>query len=173
MGAYSYRANGSHVKCWSQPCIVKTGKYCSIANCRIIHDGNHNPSYASTYPFNELEYSNKCPKNVLNKLPPIIGNDVWIGDDVVIYSGVTIGDGAVIAGQAIVTKNVPEYAIVGGNPARVLKYRFPSDIIERYLKVAWWNLSHQYICDELTPFLDKPLEWLDKAESYRISELLN
>ncbi|WP_211089204.1 MULTISPECIES: CatB-related O-acetyltransferase [Lactobacillaceae] len=80
------------------------------------------------------------PNPIPNGGPIIIGNDVWIGQDVRFApTGITVGDGAVVAGGALVTKNVPPYAIVGGVPARVIKYRFPRDIIEKLLKLKWWQ----------------------------------
>lgn len=74
-----------------------------------------------------------------------IGNDVWIGSNVTIMSGVTIGDGAAIAANSTVTRDVDPYAIVAGNPARLLRRRFDPETIERLLEVAWWNWSDERI----------------------------
>ena len=85
----------------------------------------------------------------LNDLPlhsPInIGNDVWIATDVKIMQGVTIGDGAVIAQESLVTKSVPPYAIVGGNPAKIIRYRFSPSEIEQLLELKWWDLNEGQI----------------------------
>ena len=83
------------------------------------------------------------------KQAPSVGNDVWIGNDAVIYSGVSIGDGAVVAGQSVVTKSVPPYAVVAGNPAVIKKYRFESHIIEKLLKYKWWDLPENIIREKI------------------------
>lgn len=170
LGEYSYVHPDSFVRCWHEPCTVKVGRYSSIAKCQFVYDGNHNPYFASTFPFKELGYCNTAPLNSLKKPPPEVGHDVWIGDDAVIYSGVKVGDGAVIAGQAVVTKDVPAYAIVAGNPAKIIKYRFEKDVIDRLTKIQWWFMDHDFICKELAPVMhDVPL-FLQRAEDYAREE---
>lgn len=165
LGEHSYAHKDTYVKCWHNKCVVKTGKYCSIAKCKFVYDGNHNPYFASTYPFLELKHCSTAPANAYIKKAPVIGNDVWIADDAVIYGGVVIGDGAVVAGQSVVTKDVPPYAIVAGNPARVVKYRFPAETIERFLKARWWDMPHDLVCSQLAPVLDDVEEFLKRAEA--------
>lgn len=75
----------------------------------------------------------------------IIGNDVWIGAYVNIIEGITIGDGAIIAAGSVVTQDVPPYAVVGGVPAKVIKYRFEQDIIEQLKKIEWWNKDQKWL----------------------------
>jgi len=93
------------------------------------------------HPVNMVSTSPKIYRNIKSKdikdvyFPPIIGNDVWIGANAIILQGVTIGDGAVIAAGAVVTKDVPPYAIVGGVPAKVIKYRFSDDVILKLLEI--------------------------------------
>ncbi|MDL4470788.1 CatB-related O-acetyltransferase [Citrobacter braakii] len=87
-----------------------------------------------------------------------IGNDVWIGNDVVLKGGISIGDGAVVAANSVVTKDVPPYAIVAGVPAKIIKYRFESDIIEQLLKIKWWNYNYTDLpdnskCDDIINFV--------------------
>lgn len=86
-----------------------------------------------------------------NKLVTI-GNDVWIGTRVIIMGGVKIGNGAVIGAGAIVTKDVPDYAIAVGVPAKVVKYRFSPDIIEKLLELQWWNLSEEELKENIKEF---------------------
>lgn len=143
LGKHSY--GNIHVKVWSQPnVVVHSGAYCSFAgNIRIIVDGNHPTDTFTSYPFASLFPD--VPPNNYGKGVPVIGNDVWIGEDATIHSGVTIGDGAVVAGQSVVSRSVPPYAIVAGNPARVVKYRFSPENIAGLLEVKWWELPEEFI----------------------------
>jgi acetyltransferase-like isoleucine patch superfamily enzyme len=124
---------------------LRIGKFCSIAGGVIIFlGGNHRTDWITTYPFSIL--SMDFPNARLIKGHPsskgdvVIGNDVWIGYGATIMSGITIGDGAVIAAHAVVTKSVEPYAIVGGNPAKLIKKRFDDEIIRELLQISWWNL---------------------------------
>jgi hypothetical protein len=91
---------------------------------------------------------------------PVIGNDVWIGSDVLIARGITIGDGAVIAAGAVVTKDVAPYAMIGGTPARFIRYRFSPNIFESLLDIKWWDYSF------------KDLHGLDFADPDRFADQL-
>lgn len=137
----------------------KIGKYCSIAKDVVIVLGaGHNTKVITTYPFFTLRnLRGKLKINRKNSgLKPdpnvTIGNDVWIGYGVTILGGVTVGDGAVLGAKALVVKDVPPYAIVGGTPAKVIKYRFEPDEIEKLLESEWWNLPDETV-DELIPYL--------------------
>jgi len=119
------------------------GKFCAIAaETRFIMTGDHKLDGISTYPFPIFQNGWEKTYNIADlpvKGDIIVGNDVWFGYDSLIKGGVTIGDGAIIATRAVVVKDVPPYAIVGGNPAKVIKMRFDEKTIDRLLKIAWWN----------------------------------
>ncbi|MBU3133717.1 CatB-related O-acetyltransferase [Clostridium gasigenes] len=132
------------------------GKYCSIA-CGakfIFNSANHALKSLSTYPFSIFREEWDDTMNVCeawdNKGDIVIGNDVWIGFEAVIMSGVHIGDGAIIGTRALVTKDVPPYAIVGGIPAQIIRKRFEDSVIEDLLKIQWWNWSTEKISEKLT-----------------------
>jgi acetyltransferase-like isoleucine patch superfamily enzyme len=126
------------------------GNFCSIAtNVNIWLGGNHRSDWVTTYPFGHI---NQDIFNNFNgvghpstKGDVIIGNDVWIGHNVTILSGVTIGDGAVIASNSHVVKNVEPYSLVGGNPAKFIKYRFTPEQIEKLLEIKWWYWDDEKI----------------------------
>lgn len=115
------------------------GRFCSIAQglC-VILGGNHPLNQVSTYPLEYVFPETPSLKGII-KRDVIIENDVWIGIGVHIMPGVHVGNGAVIGAFSVVTKDVPPYAVVAGNPATIKKFRFPEDIINRLLKLEWWN----------------------------------
>lgn len=119
---------------------IHIGNYCSIAyNVTLLVDRNHDYQSVSTSPL--LEIKRKLPK----KGQIIIGHDVWIGNSVTILSGVRIGNGAVIGAGTVVTKDVPAYAVVAGNPMRIVKYRFDIAQINKLQKIKWWNWNREEI----------------------------
>ncbi|TQR44852.1 CatB-related O-acetyltransferase [Paenibacillus popilliae] len=145
IGDWSY--GYPNVLTWGEKATLTIGKFCSFAsNTTIMLGGEHNVDWVTTYPFNPI-FPNAAaflghPKT---KGDVTIGHDVWIGFDSLILSGVSIGNGAVIAAKSIVTKNIPAYAIAGGNPARVIRYRFPPSIIDDLQRIAWWDWPLEYI----------------------------
>ena len=126
------------------------GKFCSIAqNVNIYLGGNHRKDWITTYLFghihNHVFNSFNGIGHPATKGNVIIGNDVWIADNVTIMSGVKIGDGAIIANNSHVIKDVEPYSIVGGNPAKHIKYRFTHSQIEKLLKIKWWDWDDEKI----------------------------
>ena len=133
------------------------GNFCSIASGVTVYlGGNHRTDWVTTYPFGHI---NQHIFNNFNDIghpsskgDVIIGNDVWISDNVTIMSGVNIGDGAIIANNSHVVNDVEPYSLVGGNPAKLIKYRFTPQQIENLLKIKWWYWDNNKI-NKFTPLL--------------------
>ncbi|MCB0648941.1 MAG: CatB-related O-acetyltransferase [Saprospiraceae bacterium] len=120
------------------------GKFCMIASGAsfIMNGANHLTDAISAYPFAIFgeDWSGAMEgKSYPNKGDLIIGHDVWIGHNATLMAGINVGHGAIIAANATVVKDVPPYAIVGGNPAKVIKMRFPDEVIKQLLRLAWWD----------------------------------
>lgn len=122
---------------------IKIGKYCAIGSGVRIISSNHDISHANLQYNFENKYFERGMD--ISKGPVTIGNNVWIGDLAIVLSGVHIGDGAVLAAGAIVTRDVPPYAIVAGNPAKIIKFRFNKTVIKQLLNIKWWNWSERKI----------------------------
>jgi chloramphenicol O-acetyltransferase type B len=137
------------VRRWPGSANLHIGKYCSIAEeVLIFPGGNHRPDWVTTYPFSGIDAwpaAHQIKGHPSTRGDIVIGNDVWLGYGSLILSGVTIGDGAVIGARAVVTKSVPPYAIVAGNPARLLRYRFSQQDVKRLLALQWWNWSDEQV----------------------------
>ena len=118
---------------------VKIGSFCSIARNVTIQEFNHNPENFTTYYIENNFLNNKDANEKISKGPILIGNDVWIGSQCVILSGAVIGDGAIIAANSVVTGEIPPYAIAGGTPAKVIKYRFSEIKIRKLIESDWFN----------------------------------
>lgn len=133
------------------------GNFCSLSSkVTIFLGGGHNIKWISGYPFENANGKNHCT----TKGNVIIKNDVWIGYGATIMSGVTIGNGAVISAQAVVAKDVPDYAIVAGNPARTISYRFDTYDIANLLEISWWNWKDEEIAKAIPLIQSKDVEAL-------------
>lgn len=149
LGEGSYLVKGS-LEFGGSQCHVLIGKYASISyGIKFIVGLNHDSSSVSTYPFQEV-FEGAFDKNAdlhpqCNNCQIIIGNDVWIGAHATIMGGVKIGNGAVIGAGAVVAKDVPPYAVVVGNLARAIRYRFDEATIEWLQKLRWWNWTPEKI----------------------------
>jgi lipopolysaccharide transport system ATP-binding protein len=116
------------------------GKFCSIGgNVKILVDVNHPTEWVSPYPFGEMIRGLPRAEGPYGRGDMTIGNDVWIAEDVLIIPGVQIGDGAIVAAGSVVTKNVGDYEIVGGNPARHIRNRFTDEQIRELKRIKWWD----------------------------------
>lgn len=142
------------------------GKYCSIAcGARFIFNGaNHTLGSLSTYPFpvfsGEWDESLTPREAWDHKGDIVVGSDVWIGYDAVVMAGVKIGDGAIIGTRALVTKDVPAYAIVGGLPARVIRERFNRATIDQLLRIRWWDWPCEVVQKHLDAIRKRQLDVL-------------
>lgn len=144
------------------------GKFCAIAaETKFIMTGDHKLDAISTYPFpifqqgwEEAFSHDEFPvKGDIN-----VGNDVWFGYRCLIKGGVKIGDGAIIAANSTVVKDVPAYSIVAGNPAKVVKMRFENSIIERLLKISWWDWDIEKISKNLKIICNLNIDALEAIE---------
>jgi virginiamycin A acetyltransferase len=145
------------------------GKFCALARgVKFIMNGaNHMLSGMSTYPFyifgNGWEKATPPPSDFPYKGDTVIGNDVWIGYDALIMPGVQIGNGAIISARAVVVSDVPPYAVVGGNPAKIIKMRFAPDVIAQLQAIAWWDWPLEKISANLPRLIAGDVAALQEA----------
>ena len=169
IGAHTYIAANTDVE------NAEIGKYCSIADhCRIGMSG-HSLQYLSTSPiFTQTENAlqerwieNDVFEHKDEEERVLLGNDVWVGSHVLIKGGVHIGNGACIAAGAVVVKDVPPYSIVGGVPAKVIRYRFSPEVIEKLLELQWWEMPEEILKKNIV-FFQKENVTVEELE--RLSE---
>ncbi|MET4613307.1 acetyltransferase-like isoleucine patch superfamily enzyme [Rhodococcus sp. PvR044] len=148
------------------PTRLRIGSYCSIADgTTIVLGGQHPTDEVTTYPFRIMlqlpgagEDRHPLPKGDI-----VIGSDVWIGAGVTILSGVDIGHGAILGAGAVVSKDVPPYAIVGGNPARLIRKRYDDQTIDKLLQICWWEWPQEKIVENLELLSARdPSEFLER-----------
>jgi phosphonate metabolism protein (transferase hexapeptide repeat family) len=172
MGDYSYVVNDAQIT------YTTIGKFCSIAAMTRINPGNH-PMHRATQAHFTYRSSAYFPGETddaeffaWRKSYRIhIGHDVWIGHGAIVLPGRNIGTGAVIAAGAIVTKDVPAYTIVGGNPARPIKRRFSEEIANRLARLAWWDWDHESLRAALPDFRKLAIEdFLEKYDAVSSSD---
>jgi chloramphenicol O-acetyltransferase type B len=165
IGRFTYIAGQSNLN------LVKIGKFCSIGSHLLCGNGEHPTDFVSTHPvfFSNLQQCGiSFTENSLfeERKEVIIGNDVWIGSRVFIRDGVKIGNGAIVGAGSVVVKDVPDYAIVGGVPAKTIRFRFTEDLIKKLQSIEWWNLSEENL-RAAQPLIAQPdiqlfISWYEK-----------
>ena len=173
-GKYSYGAEAIRLRSWREGANCYIGSFCSIAKfCTIFLGGMHLTDCATTYPFGHINkdiFPKGSDQHPATKGHVIIHNDVWIGENATLLSGIEIHNGAVITNGAMVTKDVPPYTIVGGNPAKPIRARFPDDVINALNHIEWWNYPVNKI-NRAIPLLQRPLTCIKEVED--IEKALN
>lgn len=153
---------------------TKMGKFCSIGKNCELGAFDHPTTWLSS---SAVQYNLKLhfpdyiddfeQKKIERPTETIFGNDVWVGSLAVVKRGLTIGDGAIIAGGSVVVKDVPAYAIVGGVPAKVLKYRFDDETVERLKKLQWWDMPMEDLKDISFDNIQLAVEELEAKKAAR------
>lgn len=162
VGKYSYIGRNNGVT------NAQIGNYCSIGSFVTIGGGVHPLNRISTSPlfydigndWRTSDFISKDNKEV-DQLLTVVGNDVWIGDYSYIKAGVTVGDGVIIGAGAVVTKDVLPYAVVGGVPARVIRYRFSQEIINALLGIKWWDRDDEWVKRHVSLFSKEDISLSD------------
>ncbi|WP_255557670.1 CatB-related O-acetyltransferase [Flavobacterium taihuense] len=137
IGRYSV-INGPNTDLYASINSIEIGAFCSIARNVSFQEFTHHSDRITTHLIMKHIFK-IADQDIISKGSIKIGNDVWIGTHSVILSGVTIGNGAIIASNSVVTTDVPPYAIVGGSPAKILKYRFDNEVIDKLKIIKWWD----------------------------------
>lgn len=144
------------------------GRFCSIAaeTRFIMNGGNHATTWFTTFPFPVFGngWEAAAPESWPYRGDTVVGHDVWIGYGVTVMPGVTIGNGAIIATQSVVTRDVEPYAVVGGNPAEVIRYRFDPDVRARLEEIGWWDWDVAKITRNVRAICSGDLRALENAE---------
>jgi len=166
IGDYTYINEYTRI----DPNTKSIGKFCSISHNVKIGMGPHPLSWVSTSPVFYSKNRGFVDKNSYDECEDKgytdIGNDVLIGASSIILAGVKIGNGAVVAAGSVVTKNIPDYAIAGGNPASIIRYRFNDKLINELLNSKWWELDIDLLL-KLRPFFNDPIDFLKQIEKIR------
>ena len=171
MGAKSYLVSGT-LDAGSHDCHILVGSYTAIARRVSFMIGmNHDHHALTSYPIHMIEGREETAGLInpaaegINRHQLRIGSDVWIGSEAILMGGVHIGSGAVVGAGAVVAKDVPPYAVVVGNPARIIKYRFDTETITRLLRIKWWNWLQEEIERYIPMFNTDMAAFLERFDS--------
>ena len=162
VGAHTYGLRRECFFAYHPDDRVRIGKFCSIADGVKFVFGGHRLDTISTFPFRAICFGDAPHADATSRGEIIVGHDVWIGANAVILSGVNIGNGAVVAAGAVVNKDVPPYAVVGGVPAKLIKMRFEPEQIAALEKIQWWNWPLEKIRANLDLFYASPAAFLER-----------
>lgn len=179
VGAYSY-IRGGRIGSF----LKSVGRYCSFAPGITAGDSNHGSDWLSTHPFQYgagmvFQAWTKKKDFPFKKLRlkktawSTVGNDVWVGANAMIMPGVHIGDGAIVGGGAVVTKDVPPYAVVAGVPAKIIKYRFDEETIAKLLELQWWRFDADSLLGIDFEDVNKAIEQIKERERDGLLELID
>lgn len=167
VGRHSYGFDEGTFRLFVDSARIELGAFCSIgAQVRVLAGSEHVMSRASTFPLNTFlfEPGGGNALDAVDRGVTVIGNDVWIGLGAIVLSGVLVGDGAVIGAGAVVSRHVPSYAVVAGNPAQIIRYRFPKELRERLLRLRWWEWSDEEIVALKSSFMSNAATFIEVAE---------
>jgi virginiamycin A acetyltransferase len=179
VGDYSYYDDPEGPEHFESKCVLYhfpfigdkliIGRFCAIARgVRFIMNGaNHQISGFSTYPFyifgEGWQSAAPKPEDLPFKGDTVVGNDVWLGYEALVMPGVKIGDGAIVAARSVVVNDVPPYAVVGGNPSRVIRQRFSDDVIQDLLTIRWWDWPAEKLTRNLAAIVGADVAALKNA----------
>ncbi len=155
------------------PEMLRIGRFCSLAagTTFIMNGANHRVDGPSAFPFPIMGGSWADHFDLFNDLPnkgdTVVGSDVWFGYKSLVMPGITIGNGAIVAAGSVVTTDVPDYGIVGGNPARLIRRRFSDHDCEALLAIAWWDWPLDYVTKHIRTLMAGTVEELRRASEDR------
>jgi acetyltransferase-like isoleucine patch superfamily enzyme len=167
VGRHSYGFDAETFCVFMRDARIEVGAFCSIGpDVRILAGSEHITSRATTFPLNALLFDPEGGNalDAIDRGITTIGNDVWIGLGAIVLSGIVVGDGAVIGAGTVLSRSVPPYAVVAGNPARILRYRFDEETCSRLLRLQWWEWSDAEIAELKAPFMADVSVFLEQAE---------
>jgi acetyltransferase-like isoleucine patch superfamily enzyme len=165
MGRHSFGHGVDTFQLFRPGARIEVGAFCSIQReARILAGSEHVTGRASTFPFNARIFAPERGnlEEAIDPGPTMIGNDVWIGMGAIILAGVMVGDGSVIGAGAVISKHVPAYSVIVGNPAEIVRYRFDEQLRRRLLALRWWDWDEQelarvgrWITGDVEAFVDE------------------